>query len=602
MLDPRIYRMSLIVPALALVVLAFSLTAQPGALHSSLAPAAFDGANVARTVKDLAAADPRRAPGSPADDQVAGTVARTLRSRTDGFSVVSDTFTAHTVDGVRRLRNVIATRPGTASSGGAIVVVAPRDEPGEVGLSGTAMLLELGRVLGGETLDRTIVLASTSGSTAALGARRLAAHLPGPVDAVLVLGDVASVRRRQPIIVPWSSGEAIAPVRLRATLAAALARQASVHAGSPDLADQLAHLAFPLTLSAQGPFAARGIPAVELSLSGERGPRAGDPVVSTAQLGGIGRGVLSAVSALDNGPSVAPPSAYVLFDGEVVPSWAISLFVLALILPVALTMIDGLARARRRRHPVGRSLLAVAAAAAPFLVAGLVIVIGGALGALDAPPGAVAPGVIPVDGAALAVIIVALLAALGAGVLTHAAFRSVVRAEAARPLRPSRAAARVPADRPTDDGIAAAMLLILCVAAVLLWLADPFAAALLVPALHLWLWAVDSDLSAPLPVRLVMLALGVVPTAGLVLFYAHSLGFSAGELAWAAALLLAGHVVSWVGLVEWSVVLGCGLTAVVLVVAAARRPVPAAPPVTVRGPVGYAGPGSLGGTKSALRR
>jgi hypothetical protein len=577
MLDPRIYRMSLIVPALALVVLAFSLTAQPGALHSSLAPAAFDGANVARTVKDLAAADPRRAPGSPADDQVAGTVARTLRSRTDGFSVVSDTFTAHTVDGVRRLRNVIATRPGTASSGGAIVVVAPRDEPGEVGLSGTAMLLELGRVLGGETLDRTIVLASTSGSTAALGARRLAAHLPGPVDAVLVLGDVASVRRRQPIIVPWSSGEAIAPVRLRATLAAALARQASVHAGSPD-------------------------PAVELSLSGERGPRAGDPVVSTAQLGGIGRGVLSAVSALDNGPSVAPPSAYVLFDGEVVPSWAISLFVLALILPVALTMIDGLARARRRRHPVGRSLLAVAAAAAPFLVAGLVIVIGGALGALDAPPGAVAPGVIPVDGAALAVIIVALLAALGAGVLTHAAFRSVVRAEAARPLRPSRAAARVPADRPTDDGIAAAMLLILCVAAVLLWLADPFAAALLVPALHLWLWAVDSDLSAPLPVRLVMLALGVVPTAGLVLFYAHSLGFSAGELAWAAALLLAGHVVSWVGLVEWSVVLGCGLTAVVLVVAAARRPVPAAPPVTVRGPVGYAGPGSLGGTKSALRR
>jgi hypothetical protein len=50
------------------------------------------------------------------------------------------------------------------------------------------------------------------------------------------------------------------------------------------------------------------------------------------------------------------------------------------------------------------------------------------------------------------------------------------------------------------------------------------------------------------------------------------------------------------------VVLGCLLSAVTLSLLAARgsRPVPV--PVTVRGPVTYAGPGSLGGTKSALRR
>ena len=34
MLDPRIYRMALILPALALVVLAFSLRSQPAALHA----------------------------------------------------------------------------------------------------------------------------------------------------------------------------------------------------------------------------------------------------------------------------------------------------------------------------------------------------------------------------------------------------------------------------------------------------------------------------------------------------------------------------------------------------------------------------------------
>jgi hypothetical protein len=47
-------------------------------------------------------------------------------------------------------------------------------------------------------------------------------------------------------------------------------------------------------------------------------------------------------------------------------------------------------------------------------------------------------------------------------------------------------------------------------------------------------------------------------------------------------------------------------TAVTIIVMAARRPAPAASDVkqqaSVRGPVGYAGPGSLGGTKSAIRR
>ena len=52
--------------------------------------------------------------------------------------------------------------------------------------------------------------------------------------------------------------------------------------------------------------------------------------------------------------------------------------------------------------------------------------------------------------------------------------------------------------------------------------------------------------------------------------------------------------------------LGCLSSAVILAVRAARRP-EIAPGVggtvsSVRGPLGYAGPGSLGGTKSAIRR
>ena len=47
MLDPRIYRTGLIVAALALVVLAFSLQNQQTALNPTLAPEAFNGQNVA---------------------------------------------------------------------------------------------------------------------------------------------------------------------------------------------------------------------------------------------------------------------------------------------------------------------------------------------------------------------------------------------------------------------------------------------------------------------------------------------------------------------------------------------------------------------------
>ena len=47
------------------------------------------------------------------------------------------------------------------------------------------------------------------GAGAAERARRVMAYLnelPGPIDAVLVLGDLDGARTHQPIVVPWSSG------------------------------------------------------------------------------------------------------------------------------------------------------------------------------------------------------------------------------------------------------------------------------------------------------------------------------------------------------------------------------------------------------------
>ncbi len=62
-------------------------------------------------------------------------------------------------------------------------------------MSGTAVLLGLERVLSGETLNRSVLLISTSGQIGAAGATQIARSLSGqPVDAVIVLGDLAGAR------------------------------------------------------------------------------------------------------------------------------------------------------------------------------------------------------------------------------------------------------------------------------------------------------------------------------------------------------------------------------------------------------------------------
>jgi hypothetical protein len=594
MLDPRIYRTGFIVVALALVVLAFSLQNQPGPAGTTLAPEAFNGPAAYQTMTTLAAQYPERLPGSVDDRDLATEVAQDFRTANRAFTVSIDSFSGRTVDGTRTLANVTAVLPGINS--GSVVVIAHRDSlasPSVADLSGTATLIELERDLEGETLNRTVVLASTTGSAGTAGAIRLASNLGGPIDAVIVLGDLAGSRVRQPVIVPWSDGQTVAPPMLRNTVAAALGAQTGLGAGQTSFAGQFVHLAFPLTVSEQGPFGARGIPAVLLSLSGERGPGAEDPVQGSAMITTMGRAVLQTISALEGGPTVSPPSPYLILNGKVVPGWAISLFVLALIVPVLLATVDGTARALRRGCALWRWVVWVLACALPFAVGVLVVLAARLFGAIAAaPPGPVAAGAIPLDGAAKAV-------------LALAAFAMVVSFVLLRPLAIRLIAGRPAArrmGRTPDAGAAAAVLLVMCLVTIAIWLVNPFAAALVVPALHLWLWVVTPDVALSVPVVLVLLVAGLAPVALVVLYYTVTLGFGALDAAWSAVLLLAGGDIGLVAALEWSVVLGCVISVGLIALHSARqeRPKPAA--VTVRGPVTYAGPGSLGGTKSALRR
>jgi hypothetical protein len=476
------------------------------------------------------------------------------------------------------------------------VVVAHRDalgSPSESSLSATAALIELARVLAGQSQHHTIVLASTSGSDGGAGAVALARSLSPPVDAVIALGDLASARLDGPSVVPWSSGQQVAPPALRNTVAAALSSQAGLQPGSTSLAGQFARLAFPFTLTEQGPFGALGYPSVLLSATGERGSSSGEPI-STDWLQALGRTVLQSVNALDSGGQIASAKPYLLFDKKVVPFWSIRLFVLALILPVLGATIDGLARARRRGQSISKWMMWVLASAVPFVLALLVTLAFKPVGLITAaPPGPVKPGVIPMH--STGVLLLILLALIMA--ISFYAFRPLLIR-----LVGIRRAGEQLADEGPRGAAGAALLLVMCAVTLVTWLSNPFAAALMIPALHLWMWIVDPEVALRRSVTVVLLLIGLAAPVLLLLHYANSFGFGPIALAWNGLLLIVGGHITVAAALEWSVMLGCVASVIVIAVRGLHEPRVEELKITVRGPVNYAGPGSLGGTESALRR
>jgi hypothetical protein len=94
---------------------------------------------------------------------------------------------------------------------------------------------------------------------------------------------------------------------------------------------------------------------------------------------------------------------------------------------------------------------------------------------------------------------------------------------------------------------------------------------------------------------------GLVPLGLPALIDAHAFALGPVESWWFWTLLVAGGGVPLLWWLLWSAVWGCAVAAL-LVALRRRRAAPGSKEVTVRGPLSYAGPGSLGGTESALRR
>jgi hypothetical protein len=604
-LDLRVYRAAFLPALVALFIAAFSLGDRPAPESSNLASSNFNAGRAfgaseppaTNSLTELARRYPDRPAGGRADSEIADRVAEELGARLrdtrrpnagrPAFEVDRRLIDGQTAEGAGRLETVVGVRPGLSSR--RVVVLAHRDGRGAASLSGTAALLELARVFRARDMQRTLVLVSTSGATTGFdGAREWARSAGGgPIDAVIVLGDLAGERVDKPWVVPWLAGSGPTPLALQRTAENAVRSEVGPNPGGAHASGQWLRRAFGLTVSEQGVIGDAGLPAVLLGVSGEAGP-APDERVLLGRMDAFGRAALRTVSAVDGSdPEREASPAGIVTMRNVLPDWAVRLLVGTLLLPALLTALDGFFRARRRHLPVGAWLRWTAAAAMPFAAAWAWARLLDLTGLLSAPGTPVMPDVVPFDReagiAAASVALVLLVCWFGA-----------------RPLLAGRA--RV-LGNPAAGAAAAACGLVLCGATTLVWFFNPYAAALLLPAAHLWLFAMAPGSRWHERLGAVAVAVGLLPFLLAAIHYARALGLDPLELAWLALLATAGGFVTLPAALVTAALAGC-LAGVVAVLRARRRVAATAPADTLRtrGPATYAGPGSLGGTESALRR
>jgi MFS family permease len=294
---------------------------------------------------------------------------------------------------------------------------------------------------------------------------------------------------------------------------------------------QLARLSFPIGIGAQGVLLDSGYDAVRISGSGELPPGGSGPpeAIDRDRLGGLGRATLRTLTALDQGPRPEHgPKSYLQAVSQVLPGWVLSLLAGALLLPVFVASVDAFARARRRHLDVLRWFRWLGAWVAPFLAALATAQFLALVDATPSPPAApVPPDDLPLDGPALAVL-------GGVAVAMVLAFL-LARWLAARP--------DPELGNTPDLGAGVALGLTIAAGSVLLWLVNPYAGLLTVPAAHLWMLLA---LTRPLPgrrVRAALIAVGLAPVLLVAIYFMFALSVDPLSGLWYLLMLVTGHSV-----------------------------------------------------------
>jgi hypothetical protein len=540
LIEPRIYRAAFVPSLLAVFLTMFSFQSRPPGIQQGLAAdVLFDGNQAAELATRIAAQAPDRRAGSSGDRATAQLVADTFAARGFGGGEGDSPVVQRYTHSDHELVNVIGRRAG--SSRRQIVIVAARDAatvpevPGSA--ADTAALMQLARVFQGRPSRKTLVLASVDGSNLGeVGARELVDVLPAPdlVDAVLVISDLGSATSNGSILQAWSDNPTRAGIGLQRTVTASIRQELGASTGGSGTLGQLARLSFPIGIGSQGVLLERGYDAVRISGSGELPPEGDGPpeALDPDRLGALGRATLRTLTAIDEGarPEHGPES-YVQAVSQVLPGWVLSLLAGSLLLPVLVASVDAFARARRRHVDVLRWLRWLGAWLAPFLAALAVAQVLALLGATPTPPSApVPPDVLPLDGPALGVL---------AGVVVAMALAFVLARWLA--VRPD-----PELEQPPDLGGGVALGLTIAAGSLLLWLVNPFAGLLVVPAAHLWMLLA---LTRPLParrVRAVLIAVGAAPAVIVAVYMMFALSVDPLSGVWYLLMLVTGQSVDLV--------------------------------------------------------
>jgi hypothetical protein len=483
----RLYRTSWLVAGVALVVALLTLQTAGPAPEPELPPV-FDSAAALTLSGELAEQYAAREPGSPggtgsarwiatrlaevlntspSDDSVAtapgtGEPAGANRVQTQSFVVRRGTRTYD-------LTNVYAALPPTSQQAkrGVILVVAPRDTPQGVtgGASATASLVELARAASVQTRRRPMIFLSTDGSTLGNAGIRWFLHRNSRLRLVAAVVLDAPGEVGGDTVDIWASGRTGRQSLEMARLAEiAVERTGGSADATPAPVEQALRLAVPQTFGDQGPLVDAGIPAVTLA------GRPDSPLTSTAapteaRLALVGRAAESLAGAVESADVVQGPDSGMALAGRRLRPTVARIALLLLALPVLVMAVDGFARARRARLRIGRGLRAVWWRGFPALIALAVAYLVSLVSLIPEPTAGAppSPALASLDGPAAAGLVATALAAFLAWLAAH------------RRLRRTRAL-------PPEEATAA--LVGLGALIVLVWLRQPFALLLALPAAH----------------------------------------------------------------------------------------------------------------------
>lgn len=480
MLNARLYRTCWLIAGVALVVALLTLESPNRGPQPAL-PASVDGQGTLELADNLQAVAPERPAGTEAD-LVAARVVQNQLSQLPGFGgrVQVQEFEAR-ADGRRiALQNVYISVPGSSggSARGGVLVVAPRDTPRGVsaGASSTAILLRLARLSATTRHLRPHLFVSTDGSTLGQAGLRwfLDRFSSFPISSVMVLDGLGDAEGDR--IHVWSRGTDSS----QALHVARLAEDSIIRVGGrpeaiPGLGNQLARLAVPQTAGDQGPAVAAGIPAVTLSGRPDSPLRNG-PRPTAERLELTANAAYDLLTVLDQPDTMIAPDSRIALAGREVRPTVARLALLLLTLPLIVLAVDVVARARRNRIRLRRGMAAVGRRAAPL---GVALMGGYLLVLLGVWPGTSAGA--PPQPADAAFSLPALLGLLGV------AAAALLVARLTRPRR-----ARTDEDE-VDPAEGAAGLVLIALFMVVLWLANPYALLLALPAAHALLIATVAE-------------------------------------------------------------------------------------------------------------